>query len=948
MFCMNCGTKLPDGARFCFSCGAKIPVTEETQIALKNRADSKIEVETETTIDTPAEAVEEPITFLIHGEKFSVDGSYRNYIAERNRFHKAYYAYIDKITSEQFSTYKDYINSDPDKCVEILSNLGSNVINWGLDSGINFLIEHNIFDVSKTVLSNECAEKMQGYYEAYSKFEDGYLSIIATEEQMEEYRKLKHESRGRWQGGGFGVAGAVKGAAIAGAFNLGGTVLSSINTAITAAIDNSMIQKEKQEFLNKRNWFGYCIGALLSDISVIFQNTYFLLCQKTNYKMPPLNFQKATIYFENIQRATSPQQIISIILMVLKEYPYHRGAHAKLIENLPFFDMDAIRFIEFFQPEGFWRILYSTYTTRIQNEYNRLPEDNYKQLDEKIAYFQDKIDVIIRERNQSAFVEGFATRYLENWQKLCEKLKIRRRTAEDGTILSSVEELEAYQRELKRLNDYIEQAEKEPSADGKQAIWMEAQHADFTFEPLLAQIRDALEKNQEQQTQLLDKYIEESRSSRYSSPLANLSYWRLVYLNLEKGVSTDVRSAVKERLDAAVQQYTGGEMTSRKDGIEEISKEELLGMMSIIANEYRELKGCGEAYVAGTHEKLFTNAYKKIGGNNQDETPLLLIDRSDFENGKRGFVFTDRRLYKNCDYEEEICVSWQDFDSVENHDGKTILLGSGKEICIDHSLFTSHNNASIFLFQTCLKVMHTYRLVAVEKTDASTKTIESIQGSDEMFVKKKLNVYLEEAKEYSTPLEILSFWRIILLDKEEHLPEEVKAIIRGYIDEAAQKYRGNEKSDITNESEEVSKDELVGMMSIIARQYQKNDAWPIYVAGTEGFAKRSINAYKKIGGNNPDEVPLLLLDMTILGSGKSGYVLTDRHLYKAGDSYGSNSIPWQNISTFECSDGQHIDAVVSFGEKIRIDGNTVESIIANTLLLLKKCQKVMNTYRLKN
>ena len=25
MFCMNCGTKLPDNAKFCYNCGAKIP-----------------------------------------------------------------------------------------------------------------------------------------------------------------------------------------------------------------------------------------------------------------------------------------------------------------------------------------------------------------------------------------------------------------------------------------------------------------------------------------------------------------------------------------------------------------------------------------------------------------------------------------------------------------------------------------------------------------------------------------------------------------------------------------------------------------------------------------------------------------------------------------------------------------------------------------------------------
>lgn len=25
MFCINCGTKLPDGAKFCFNCGARVP-----------------------------------------------------------------------------------------------------------------------------------------------------------------------------------------------------------------------------------------------------------------------------------------------------------------------------------------------------------------------------------------------------------------------------------------------------------------------------------------------------------------------------------------------------------------------------------------------------------------------------------------------------------------------------------------------------------------------------------------------------------------------------------------------------------------------------------------------------------------------------------------------------------------------------------------------------------
>ena len=28
MFCMNCGTKLPDDAKFCYKCGTKLGITQ--------------------------------------------------------------------------------------------------------------------------------------------------------------------------------------------------------------------------------------------------------------------------------------------------------------------------------------------------------------------------------------------------------------------------------------------------------------------------------------------------------------------------------------------------------------------------------------------------------------------------------------------------------------------------------------------------------------------------------------------------------------------------------------------------------------------------------------------------------------------------------------------------------------------------------------------------------
>lgn len=48
---------------------------------------------------------------------------------------------------------------------------------------------------------------------AYDELEEKYSKIVLSQEQQEEYRRLRKANRGRWQGGGFGVGGALKGAA---------------------------------------------------------------------------------------------------------------------------------------------------------------------------------------------------------------------------------------------------------------------------------------------------------------------------------------------------------------------------------------------------------------------------------------------------------------------------------------------------------------------------------------------------------------------------------------------------------------------------------------------------------------------------------------------------------------------------------------------------------------
>lgn len=42
MFCMNCGTKLPDEAKFCFKCGFKVTIAEDDNVKESKATDDNL------------------------------------------------------------------------------------------------------------------------------------------------------------------------------------------------------------------------------------------------------------------------------------------------------------------------------------------------------------------------------------------------------------------------------------------------------------------------------------------------------------------------------------------------------------------------------------------------------------------------------------------------------------------------------------------------------------------------------------------------------------------------------------------------------------------------------------------------------------------------------------------------------------------------------------------
>lgn len=89
-----------------------------------------------------------------------------------------------------------------------------------LDHCITTLIHHGVIDIDVQTFAERYQSFAEPCAEAFNDVYDRYAEVVMDEEELNEYRKARREGRARWQGGGFGLAGALSGAVTAGALNL--------------------------------------------------------------------------------------------------------------------------------------------------------------------------------------------------------------------------------------------------------------------------------------------------------------------------------------------------------------------------------------------------------------------------------------------------------------------------------------------------------------------------------------------------------------------------------------------------------------------------------------------------------------------------------------------------------------------------------------------------------
>lgn len=89
-----------------------------------------------------------------------------------------------------------------------------------------------IYDIDARQFFEEFYQRRYFHWEEdFGEVQDSYMSIRLKQKQLDEYRTMRRQTRSRWVGGGFGIGGALKGAAKAGAMNMASGALHGLFNA---------------------------------------------------------------------------------------------------------------------------------------------------------------------------------------------------------------------------------------------------------------------------------------------------------------------------------------------------------------------------------------------------------------------------------------------------------------------------------------------------------------------------------------------------------------------------------------------------------------------------------------------------------------------------------------------------------------------------------------------
>ena len=350
MFCYNCGAKIVDYARFCQRCGAKQPNVEEVERNLEEtiQIDDSFSEENTSMSSSLTEDLDDDETPV--GKIFSI-GSYELVLSP------AEYQYIVircpflTITLRDLEDFSAFRRENVNSFDDIFEKSLPKIVGY-LDEAITFFVDHllvgtlKITDIDAAGLKDQILQRVS--------FEELFEDLISSAQEIQAYtEQLGYESNapGPWVGGGFGFSGAIKGAVMAVAMNIGTSALFGLGKIITGNTDEQKIARLKKKHFDELG-DDYELVRLHYLLDTCFFVTYDILMQYYAKESFYPDTKKASAICNNTiralqQKSFSRDQAVQALLNGLHYDPTNTEIIKGLLYLLPEAELDLETYTTF-------------------------------------------------------------------------------------------------------------------------------------------------------------------------------------------------------------------------------------------------------------------------------------------------------------------------------------------------------------------------------------------------------------------------------------------------------------------------------------------------------------------------------------------------------------------------------------------------------------------------
>lgn len=204
---------------------------------------------------------------------------------------------------------------------------------------VKTLIDCNVLTVDQAQF-----EELYGGYkniwgEAFLQLYDKYAEIIMDQKQLDEYRVMRRKSRGRWQGGGFGLSSALQGAATAGVLNILASAGHMVFNGIGKVVSSISAGMGKNKIFNDPNTYGSLAeGVWLATFSLHIALVDCL--NRTGADPLPLagvvgdeDMKNSIAFLNNAKLLDDTEQCRSTLIRSFRLNPYSEDWYAYALER---------------------------------------------------------------------------------------------------------------------------------------------------------------------------------------------------------------------------------------------------------------------------------------------------------------------------------------------------------------------------------------------------------------------------------------------------------------------------------------------------------------------------------------------------------------------------------------------------------------------------------------